>query len=336
MSKAHRSGPRRTRFAVAAALGAAIGTVLLSAGCAEKSDYPAKAVKVIVPFGPGGPSDVNARLIAEHAKAQFPKGIAVTNVPGGSATTGTYQGVSSEPDGYTWIYGGTSELSSVLHTVEAPYTMDSYRLVLKVGNMPTVLLVKKDPRWPTLAAFIDHAKANPGAVKVGTPGDASFNRLMGEQLAAAAGINLVMVPFNGNAAVVQGLLGGHIQAGLVNSPDARAHVKDGSEIAGLAVFSAKRVASIPTIPTTREQGVDLVGTISHYIAVPKQTPDAVVAAIEKRLKPVLADPAYVKAAEAIAFEADVQDAAVARSELTRWYETAGTLYGKLGMLKKKQ
>jgi len=75
MSKAHRSGPRRTRFVVAAALGAAIGTVLLSAGCAEKSDYPAKAVKVIVPFGPGGPSDVNARLIDPASGLDAPGGV---------------------------------------------------------------------------------------------------------------------------------------------------------------------------------------------------------------------------------------------------------------------
>ena len=321
----------RTKLALGAAL--VVAAALLASACSEEADYPSKTVKIIVPFGPGGPSDLNARLIAEHSKQQFPKGMTVTNVPGGSATTGTFQAISAEPDGYTWLYGGTAELASALHRIPAPYTRDDYQLVLKIGNMPTVLLVKRDPRWPDLKQFIEHARSNPGTIKVGTPGDASVNRLVGETLADAAGIKLVMVPFSGNAAVIPAVLGGHVQAGLVNAPDAKAHAKMDGDILALAVFSSQRVSGIPDVPTAKEQGFDVSGTVSHYIVVPKATPKKTVDAIEGRLKKVLADPAYLKAEEAVAFQVDYQNAATARTELGRWYQVAGDIYRRLGMLK---
>lgn len=319
--------------------GLSLGAVLVSAavlsvsGCSKDEEYPSNSVKIIVPFGPGGPSDINARLIAEHAKAEFPKGMVIVNAPGGSATTGTNQAIGSAPDGYTWLYGGTAELASALHTIAAPYTMDDYQLVLKVGNMPTVLLVKKDPRWPNLKEFVAYAKNNPGAISVGTPGGASVNRLIGELFAEAAGIKLTMVPFNGNAAVIPGILGGHVQAGLLNTPDAKAYAGAESNILTLAVFSTQRVSGIPDAPTAREQGFDVTGTVSHYIAVPKATPKKIVDAIRERLKRVLASPAYLKAEEAVAFQVDYQDSAVAREELNRWYRVAGEIYKKLGMVK---
>lgn len=321
----------RRGFTLGAVLTVAAAFTL--SACSKQSEYPSKAVKIVVPFGPGGPSDLNARMIAEHSKTEFPKGIVVTNAPGGSATTGTFQVVSAEPDGYTWLYGGTAELASALHRIAAPYTRDDYQLVLKVGNMPTVLLVKKDPRWSNLKDFVEYARNNPGAVKVGTPGDASVNRLVGEMFAEAAGIKLVMVPFSGNAAVIPGVLGGHVQAGLVNAPDAKAHAKEGTDILALAVFAKQRVAGISNVPTATEQGFDVTGTVSHYIAAPKATPKEVVNAIHDRLKKVLADPAYLKAEEAVAFQVDYQDASVARKELDRWYEVAGSIYERLGMKK---
>jgi putative tricarboxylic transport membrane protein len=310
---------------------ALIAVLLIASACSKQSEYPSKAVKLIVPFGPGGPSDVNARLIAEHGKSEFPKGIVVEDVPGGSATVGSYQAISAPPDGYTWLYGGTAELASALHRIKAPYSMDDYQLILKIGNMPTVLLVKKDPRWSTLKDFVEYARSNPGTIKVGTPGDASVNRLVGEIFAEAAGIRLVMVPFSGNSAVIPGLLGGHIQAGLVNAPDAKAHAKPDSDIQALAVFATQRVSGVSEIPTAKEQGFDTVGTVSHYIAVPKQTPASVAESIRTRLQKVLAKPEYVKAEEAIAFQVEYKDAAAARDELKDWYDTAGRLYEKLGM-----
>lgn len=311
--------------------GVVVATALLVSACSRDSQYPNKTVKIIVPFGPGGPSDLNARMIAEHSKSEFPKGIAIANAPGGSATTGTYQAITAEPDGYTWLYGGTAELASALHRISAPYTMDDYQLVLKVGNMPTVLLVKKDPRWSNLKDFVAYAKNNPGAIKVGTPGDASVNRLVGEMFAEATGIKLVMVPFSGNAAVIPGVLGGHVQAGLLNAPDAKAHAKPDTEMLALAVFSAQRVSGIPEVPTAKEQGFDVSGTVSHYIAVPKATPAKVVESIRDRLKKVLASSAYLKAEEAVAFQVDYQDAVAARKELSQWYDVAGSIYRKLGM-----
>lgn len=313
---------------------ALVGLLVTAVGCARGETYPKKPVTFIVPFAPGGPSDVNARTIAEYAKKYFPQGIVVQNVPGGSATVGTHQMITSPPDGYTWLYGGTAELASALHIVKPPYTVDDYDLVLKIGNMPTVLLVKADSPWKTLGDFIAYAREHPGEVKVGTPGEASVNRLVGELLCDAAGVRVVMVPFAGNAAVIPAILGGHVQAGLVNTPDAAAHAKEGGQLRGLAVFSRQTVAAISHIATAKEQGFEVTGTVSHYLAIPKGVAPSVVDYIHESIRKVLEDSAYVEAANKFAFQVEYKDGREARKELNGWYQTARTLYERLGMLKK--
>ena len=162
------------------------------------STYPEENITIIVPYSAGGVSDLNARAFAENALKYTDKRIAVENVGGGSGTVGNYRVVQAKPDGYTWLWGASGHMSSILHIVDAPYTMDDFTIVNKVGHMSTVLVVPADSPFDTLDDFITYAKENPNALEIGNPGSGTVVALLARLLQRNAEIEVEHVPFDGS------------------------------------------------------------------------------------------------------------------------------------------
>lgn len=317
-----------------AALIAALAVMTLTACGTKKEEtkvnYPAKPITLIVPFSAGGISDTMARAIAETGKKYLSQPINVVNRAGGSGTTGSNEVIKAAPDGYTLLYGSSGELASGLHLVKAPYKVGDYTPINKVGTMRVVLAVKKDAPWKDLKEFVEYARNNPEKVTVGIPGKGTVVHLTGEDFSQKAGIKLNVVPFQGSGPLLPALLGGHVDAALLNVPEIMNQYKAG-EANILAVFSDERVGVVKDVLTAKEQGFDVDGGASHFIVGPKGLPPEVIKTLQEAMQKITQDPQFLQTTDTLGYQVEYADTAASETFLQKWYQSAGEIYQKLGM-----
>lgn len=294
--------------------------------------YPEKNIEIIVPFNAGGVSDILARAFAEAATGVIDKSITIKNVGGGSGTIGNYELVKAKPDGYTWLWAATGHISSSLHITPAQYTRDDFTIVNKAGEMAAVIVVPKDSPFQTLQDLIDHAKANPGQVTVGNPGEGTVVALLANLLEDRADIKLQHVPFQGSGPLLPAVLGKHVDAGFMNVPEIQSQVAAG-ELRALATLSEKRVDKLPDVPTALEQGVDVAGGASHFIVIPNNVPAEVVAKIDEITKAVYETDRFKELMDQVGYQISYKNAADSLAEVDAWHKTTEDLYRKLGRIK---
>src|SRR4051812_11276663 len=263
---------------------------------AAAQGYPSKPVKLIVPFPPGGPSDIFARGLAQGMSTDLGQTVVVENTGGQGGVIGVDRALKSPPDGYTLGFNSGSTLAIAPYSfTKLPYDVKKdVALITLVVRVPEVLVVHPSLPVASLAELIAYAKANPGKVNFGSAGGGSITHLAGELLKAEAKIDIVHVPYKGAAPAVNDLLGGQVQMGIFDVPVLLGHVRSG-RLKALAVTSAKRSAALPDVPTTVELGYPNVTSDNWYgLIVPAATPAEVQKRIHGAAVNALRSPAVVE------------------------------------------
>jgi tripartite-type tricarboxylate transporter receptor subunit TctC len=238
----------------------AIATLHHGAASAQTT-YPSRPIKLIVPFPAGGPIDVMARLLGQKLSTTFGP-VIVENRPGGGGTVGLKAVAAAEPDGYTFLFGGTITLSVVPAVMTAPEGEQIRRMtpVALISSTPFVLIVAPRLPFTTIADLVAYARANPGKLNFGAPAGAT-PLLVGELFKLRAGITFTTVPYRGAANTMNDMLTGQIDMVIEPTSVSLAHIHDG-KIRPLAVTSRTRSAELPALPTMAESGVPGVVAVS--------------------------------------------------------------------------
>jgi len=218
-------------------------------------DFPSKPVICVVPFAPGGATDILARTVAASITSYLGQPMVVINKPGGGGAVGVHDVVKSKPDGYTTVLTGwgicTPELFT--HWREAPFTSKDLAPIAQVSTNYTVLVVKKDAPWNDMKELMAYAKDH--EVKFGGPGASSTGFILGVALAKKFKVNLKGIPFKGDALSIPALLGNHIQLDSCLVASIKPHV-DAGTLRILGVADPERMVDMPDVPTLKEQGFD--------------------------------------------------------------------------------
>jgi tripartite-type tricarboxylate transporter receptor subunit TctC len=267
----------------------ALAIATLQAGAASaQTTYPSRPIKLIVPFPAGGPIDVMARLLGQKLSTTFGP-VIVENRPGGGGTVGLKAVAAAEPDGYTFLFGGTITLSVVPAVMTAPEGEQIRRMtpVALISSTPFVLIVA--PRLPitTIADLIAYARANPGKLNFGAPAGAT-PLLVGELFKLRAGIAFTTVPYRGAANTMTDMLTGQIDMVIEPTSVSLAHIHEG-KIRPLAVTSRARSAELPALPTMAESGVPGVVAVSWTgVTGPPGLPAEITARVNRAINAALA------------------------------------------------
>lgn len=298
------------------------------------AQYPERALTIVAAYPAGGMVDIVARPLAEGMKKKFPKGVAVLNRPGGGGSVGMAEVAQARPDGYTVILAPVSTLVIHPQLNDLPYkTPDDYEPIINTIAFYPLLAVREEAPWKTIHEFINAAKASPGKLRVGSPGEGTGSHLSLEQLSAAAGFKVTHVPFSGWGESSPALLGGHVDA-VVAQPGEVKPLVEGKRLRVLVVFQPRRHEAFPNTPTARELGWDAGLGTWFVLTAPKGTPPAIIKYIHDAAKASMEEPAFVNLMKSRAVDIEYKDAAKARADLWQEYKAYGELLRRLGMIKK--
>ncbi|BAS27160.1 Bug family tripartite tricarboxylate transporter substrate binding protein [Limnochorda pilosa] len=250
--------------------------------------YPSKPIEYVIPFNPGGESDITARIQEQALERILGVNVNVTYKPGAGGALAWSQLKNLRPDGYTIM--GANLPHTVLQPLQrgdAGYTTEGIHWAYIFESTPNVLVVRPDSPFKTLADFIAFAKENPEVITLGGSGSWTANHLGVLELEKAAGIDLTYIPFTGSGAAVPAFLGGHV-TGLMTYNTMAVQYPDQMRV--LAVASERRLESLPGVPTFKELGYDYVEGAYRGVAVPPGTPREIVRKLEDAFAQVNADP----------------------------------------------
>lgn len=274
------------RFAFAFAL-----LALLSPTCATHAAYPEKSVNVIVPFPPGGRTDLTARLIVQHLPKHLGQPFVVVNKPGAGGVLGAKEVAGAPPDGYTLGVFSTAVVTAQ-YTVPTPTNLKDYAAVAVVNVDPMALAVKSDAPWKSLKELVAHGRANPGKLRIGMIPGASA-QIFAAAFTHAARLQGSFVPFKGDADGATALAGGHIDV-HVAVPVSYKALAEAGKLRILGVAADSRSPLYRDVPTFRENGVDLVIGSFHVVFAPRATPAGVLRTLEAALDKTMREPELVK------------------------------------------
>ena len=258
--------------------------------------FPPRPIRLIVPFSPGGSTDVHMRVLAEAATRRFNQTVLVENRPGASGALGIQAMRTAAPDGLTLTTLPVTAIRNVLMTAEPGVdpTRDCAPVIHLTGYLIGVV-VRRDAPWQSWNEFLRFAKANPDRVNYGTAGAASTAFVGMERIARAQGIRWTHVPYRGVGENVQALMGGQVDA-AVDSSGWAPMVEDGS-FRLLVTWGAERPRRFSAAPTLRETGIDLVYNSPYGLVAPRGTPPEAVAALHDGFRDALHDPQHLAVLE---------------------------------------
>ena len=220
---------------------------------AAESKFPTKPIQVVVPYQPGGPTDITSRILTKKVTALLGQPVVVVNKPGGATAIGTQSVLAAPADGYTVLAAELSLITLPLITKNVGFTLQDFIAFNLATSAPLTLIVKKDAPWRNLDELVADAKKNPGKISYSTAGPGSISRFTGELFQKATGAQITQVPMNGAAPAVTAVLGGHVSMSFMGLQVIQSHLQAGT-LRGLAVMYDKRHKDFPNIPTVAEQG----------------------------------------------------------------------------------
>lgn len=260
-----------------------------AASAHAQANYPAKPIRLIVPFPPGGGTDILSRLVASKLTETLGWQIVVDNRGGAGGAVGLQAAAQAAPDGYTLVMGQTSNLAigPALYA-KLPYDpIRDFVPVSLVSASPIAFTVAATSPYKSLSDFVSAAKARPGHLTFASPGSGTVAHLSGELFQRTAGIKLIHVPYKGAAQALPDLIGGRVDLFASSLETAMPHMKAGT-IRALAITSLERVASFPDVPTVAESGYRGFQATSWFgILVPKGTPVTIVNRLTAEITKVL-------------------------------------------------
>ncbi|ADP20006.1 MULTISPECIES: Bug family tripartite tricarboxylate transporter substrate binding protein [Achromobacter] len=272
-------------------LGAICAASLLLTGprAAQAQDFPNHPITLVVPYS-SGPTDAQYRKLAELASQHLGQPVIVENKPGGNGTIGPIQMArKAKPDGYT-IAASTISLLRQPHMQKVDWNpLDEFTWIIGLGGYTFAVAVREDSPFKTLKEMIAWAKANPGRLTYGTPGQGSSLHLLMEELARQAGFEAVHVPFKGGGETTTAMLGGHVMVTLNNVGSVIGQF-DAHKARILAIFDAQRLSRLPDVPTAKELDYDIVYGSPYGLVGPRNMPAAIVGRLHDAFKAALEAP----------------------------------------------
>jgi tripartite-type tricarboxylate transporter receptor subunit TctC len=290
--------PRRTFLHLAA--GAAVVPAITRIARAQV--YPSRPVRMIIPFAPGGPTDVFARLIAQKFSAEFGKQFYVENIVGGAGNIGTAQAARAAPDGYTILVSVSAFVTNPAFLSKSPYDpiKDFAPVALPVASA-IALVVHPSVPAKTLAELVALIRANPGKYSYATGGAGAQPHLAFEQFRMSLGLDVVHVPFTGAGPAVAAVVAGQVPIGISSLPPAMPQINEGS-LRALALTSKSRSRKLPDIPTASEAGYPILeGDQWLGVFLPASTPEEIIATLHRRIVEFVAQPDMKERLESLDF-----------------------------------
>jgi tripartite-type tricarboxylate transporter receptor subunit TctC len=308
--------------------------LVLAATMPAVAEYPDRPVTAVVGYPAGGLADVTLRALGEGMKKKFPKGLAVVNRPGAGGSIGASEVIRAKADGYMLGITPISNLVIQPQAMDLPYrTPDDYIPVINLVSWYPLLAVKADAPWKTVAEFIAAAKASPGKLRVGSPGEGTSSHLNLEELKRLTDTNLTHVPFSGWAEGSPALLGGHIE-GLVAQPGEVRPLVESKRMRVLGVFQPSRNASFPEAPTFKELGYAVHNGAWFLLVLPNGTPPEVVRYVHDAAKAAMDDAVFVSFAKARVIDVDYRAGDRLRADLWQEFKAHTEILKRIGMLKR--
>jgi tripartite-type tricarboxylate transporter receptor subunit TctC len=277
---------RALPLALAAAVGAALG-----AGSADAQTYPARSVRAIVAFAPGGVTDTFTRLMAQKLSENLGKQFYVDNVPGATGNIGTAQAAKAAPDGYTLLFAFSSYVVNPTLFDKIPYDPDKdFDAVTLAVTSTTVLTVTPSVPATSVKELVALIKANPGKYSYSSAGAGTQSHLAGEQFRLSLGLDLVHVPYSGGGPAIIAVVGGHTPVGFTSPAASIPQIKQGN-VRALAVTGKKRSQILPDVPTMAEAGYPgIEGDSWVGVLVPAGTPRDIIGLIQSEIAKIIAQP----------------------------------------------
>jgi tripartite-type tricarboxylate transporter receptor subunit TctC len=272
----------------------------VGASFAQNGDWPNQPIRFLVPYTPGGGTDTVTRHIAEKMTGNTKWTFLVDNKPGANGNIGMDAVAKSRPDGYTIGMGQTANLAinpALIPKMPFNVTRDFVPVAL-VAELPTVMVVRSDSPWKSLADAVKAAKAKPGEVKQALAGNGTVGHLAGEMLSRRAGMQVLNIPYKGAAPAITDLIGGQTDY-MFATPQSVAGMIKGGKLRALAVTSQKRLSFLPDVPTVAESGYKaFVAMDWKAIVAPAGTPADIVQRLNAEVTRALAQPALMATLEA--------------------------------------
>ncbi len=256
---------------------------------ARAQTWPARPLRIVVPFTPGGSTDILARALAPKLAQALGQGVIIDNRPGAGGSLGAAEAARSDADGHTLLMGhiGTLAVNPALYPKLAYDPLKSFVPVAWVARVPNVLVVNANAPTKTFREFIDRARANPGRMTYSSGGNGSAAHIAFEYLKLRTKTFLLHIPYRGTAPSINDLLAGTVDATFTGAPAVLPQVRSG-RLRALAVSSAKRIATLPDVPTVAEGGLAGFEADQWYgIVAPAGTPPAVVSRLNAEINKAL-------------------------------------------------
>ncbi len=296
------SKPQRLRLL--APLPLLFPSLLTGTKALAQANWPSSPIRMVVPFPPGGSSDILTRLVSEHMAKLLGATIFIENKPGGTTQVGTEYAANAAPDGNTLLMAAATSFTQLPNLRKLNYSLDSFECAGGVAAYIAPMAVRKTLPIKNMKEFIDYAKANPGKLTFGSAGEASAGHVFGLTLARDTGIQVMHVPYKGSVAAVNGLVGGEIDFiidGAV-TPMIKA-----DRVQPLSVFYDRRHPDLPEVPTLKEAGFEISQSKSPGwgLMAPKGTPKAIMDRLSDALHKTLQNK-------------EVQDSLVRANTIAAW------------------
>ena len=269
-------------------LAALLACAALNVPLATAQSYPAKAIRIIVPFAAGGNTDFTARAIAERLTPVLKQQVIVDNRPGGATNIGSEVVARATPDGYTLLMGGASNAINMSLFSKLPYdTLRDFEPIVLCVQGANVLALHPSVPAKNLKELIALAKARPGTLNFASSGLGSSNHMAGELFKVMAGVNIVHVPYKGNAPALTDTLGGHVEMIFSGVPALIPAIQSG-RVRAIAIGSLKRFPALPNVPTFDEAGVKGYEATTWFgLMAPAKTPKDIVARLNTEVDKIL-------------------------------------------------
>jgi len=290
---------------------------------AQAQSYPAKPVRVIVPFAAGGPNDIAARVIAQGLSDRFGKQFYVENIAGAGGNVGTSQAAKATPDGHTILVVAPSYAANPTLFGEVPYDpKTSFDAVTLAATAPTILTVHPSVPARSVSELVALIQSNPGKYGYASPGAGTPPHLLGELFRLSLQLDLVHVPFKSGGQAIGATVAGHVPISFGALPPAVPHVKEG-RLRALALTSAVISRVLPGVPTIAEAGYpEIAADIWTAVLVPAGTPKDIVKLLQSEIAGVMAAPEVRKRMEALGFQPVVNSSddcsAYIAAEASKW------------------